>query len=735
MLKKVCLVLLVWGSTSLYSSISWSPAVPLSELLSPAGEDSNIALVSADGTVVSAGAYQYFSAPVSTSNWTTLAPIPLGGNSPAFYNVYTAYNSSNNTLVAAWAGSPNNVIYSIYADDAWSTAALVPLGASGGANLDVNLVYDSSHHVVFAAWVDAYTHAPCYSIYNGTSWSAGAVIPNSGNGGKVDVSLGYDGNTSTVFAAWVDSSSGDPYYSTYDYMSGTWTTGAILSTTTAANNVSLAYDAANETMFAAWTGVLPSYPYYATYSSGTWTTDTISPITTVLAAQNVYMGYDNTTDLMFAAWVDPSTRAPYYASYNGSWSSVAPIALGSSSGVNGDVYLAANATQMVAAWGDLDTKEAYYSTLAGSTWTTTPIFGSAALEDVYLTYDSSTSSIFAIWAQNPGPAYPYYSLYDGSSWSPLTLIPLGSSTSILSNVCLAYDSDTSTVFASWTDGATQQPYYSTYNGSSWTTGTISLTPSNGAAVDVTLAYDGASQHMFAAWSDMTTHDPYYSVYSSGTWTTHSIPLGMSSGVYNNVFLGYDSGTGQMFAAWGDYTAPHPPWYSTYVYNNSSPWSMAADLLSPGASSGVILDVSLAFDPASQQMWAAWGDSQDYIPYASFYNGSVWTTNPISNSVSVQAGDISLAYNASIGQLVAALADGNTGNSYYSIYNNSAWTTGVISSGTGAYATVTLTYNSALTQMVSAWINYNASAIAYYSTSGTFSPSTSCRAFQRPSNRR
>jgi len=366
--------------------------------------------------------------------------------------------------------------------------------------------------------------------------------------------------------------------------------------------------------------------------------------------------------------------------------------------------------------------------LVAQTWITNPISNSpnGVFVDVSLTFDSSTNQVFAAWADgdSSGGGAPYYSIYDPLSMIWTTNQIPSSPFGVFNDVSLTFDSSTNQVFAAWVD-SNSPPYYSIYDPLSmtWTTNPISNSP-NGAFIDVSLTFDSSTNQVFAAWTDGGNRGgvPYYSIYDplSMIWTTNPIP-NSPNGVLFDVSLTFDSSTNQVFAAWTDGdNSGGAPYYSIYD-PLSMTWTTNPISNSPN---GVIANVSLTFDSSTNQVFAAWVDSNS-PPYYSIYDplSMTWTTNPIPNSPNGVLYDVSLTFDSSTNQVFAAWTDGDSsgGAPYYSIYDplSMTWTTNPISnSPNGVISNVSLTFDSSTSQVFAAWGDNGAAKAPYYSTFST-----------------
>lgn len=347
------------------------------------------------------------------------------------------------------------------------------------------------------------------------------------------------------------------------------------------------------------------------------------------------------------------------------WTPGQPIPPGSSTGVEFNVNQVYYASQeiVVAAWGDATSSFLpFFSLFDGTLWTTAAPIPSGAsagvLYDIYLTYDAARQTVVAAWADSI-TFIPYYTVFNGSSWTTPLPIPLGSSTGVHQDVILAYDEARQTVVAAWGEasGMTFPAYYAVFDGTTWTTpGTlIPLGTSNGVFKDVTLAYNPALQIIFAAWGDSL--DPFiaYSIFDGTNWNTPT-PFAFltSTGIQENVNLVYDAARQNIVAAWAD-GLTHSNFYALFNGLTRTKWGK----IPQGASGGAFLNVNLAYNPDSNTVFAAWGDnSSPFHPFYSIFDGTNWTIGqeiPIGESTGANY-DITLAYHLASRKMVAAWAN-------------------------------------------------------------------------------
>lgn len=342
-------------------------------------------------------------------------PIPIGTSGGIKRDVNTTYNASNQTIVAAWANTGDSApYYAVYDGSTWTTPGTpIPLGASAGVNFNTTLTYDAANQTVIAFWSEVSTQLPFYAVFDGSSWTTpGTALPIDfvATGVYNDIHATYDPATQTVIAAWADSTTRLPYYTVFD---GTaWSTAATFSpggSTGILYDINLIYNAANQTVVAAWADVVTQLPYYAIYNGTSWTT---------LGSQ-----------------IPPGTSS------------------GVNSGVIGLVYDASNQT-VIAAWGDLATFTPYYAVFNGFSWTSAalispiPRIGANVYDNISLAFDSTSQAVIAAWSSSIG-YQPYYSIFNGTSWTSVAPIPVAPSAGIDYNVNLVFNPAASQTVATW----------------------------------------------------------------------------------------------------------------------------------------------------------------------------------------------------------------------------------------------------------------------------------------------
>lgn len=330
----------------------------------------------------------------------------------------------------------------------------------------------------------------------------------------------------------------------------------------------------------------------------------------------------------------------------------------------------------IATWGDNSTHYPYYSAWNGTTWSAPAVISSntsfTAFVDVYTSYNSSLQETIATWADH-STKYPYYSVYNGTSWSTPAVISSNTSFVAGNNVCTSYNTNAGITVATWADNSSFKPYYSVYNGTTWRAPAIISFLQ--VYFDVYTSYNPDTAQTIAVWSDRSTYQPYFSVYNGSSWSSPVLINSNSSfRVVNQIYTSYNSSTNQTIATWSDSSSLHP-FFSTY---DGSSWSTPAAI-----SSNLTADVYTSFDSNTGQTVATWTDIATHFPYYAIYDGLSWSTPAVisTNTSFTALTDTYVSYNIDTDQIIATWANVVPTYPYFSVYNGTWSTPAVISSNT------------------------------------------------------
>jgi hypothetical protein len=269
-------------------------------------------------------------------------------------------------------------------------------------------------------------------------------------------------------------------------------------------------------------------PMYDLFNGTTWGVPTSIP-TAAHAASGVLSSFSPTLGVFLVTWTNPVPFVPTYITFNGvTWSASAAIPGAVSGGVS--VFSSFGRGVFLVTWRTNVGGLPEYATFNGITWTTpATIPGSvivAANSAVMSSYNVALGEFVVTW-RDSATNRPFFALFNGTTWTTPTAIPgsIALNAGPVFAVPTAYSSLSGQTMAVWTDAATPHPFYSLFNGTSWTTpAALPLgSGTNGTAIYV--SFDAISQRFLATWESTSTAHPIYSTFDGTTWSTPiAIPL-------------------------------------------------------------------------------------------------------------------------------------------------------------------------------------------------------------------
>ncbi len=327
--------------------------------------------------------------------------------------------------------------------------------------------------------------------------------------------------------------------------------------------------------------------------------------------------------ITMATWVDSaSSNHPYYSIYNGtSWS--IPATITTASGGSYDVSSACNPKTgtVVATWVDVNTQDPYYAVYMSGSWSSAQtITSNPSLNgylDVNVTFNPVTDEFMATWGLN-SDSTPYYSLYNGSTWS--TPAPIATPADVLDVVFAAANTSTGDVVASWVTRSGNHIMVATYSDGSWGA-PVQIGDSLAVGIeDAYVVYDPSRNTMMVTWAGARTsfRFPYYSIYNGTDWSAPATIDTVS--VYDDVFTCFDPQSNTIIATWINTSSPQIPYYSIF---DGTEWSVPASF--GGGSANVYYDVSVAYNPTLLATIATWTNrtGPNVFPSFSIYNETSW----------------------------------------------------------------------------------------------------------------
>lgn len=340
---------------------------------------------------------------------------------------------------------------------------------------------------------------------------------------------------------------------------------------------------------------------------------------------------------------------------------------------------------MMSNWIENETGFPYYSIYDGTTWTVpiTITTSSAGNYNVYTALNPNNGTIVATWVENPTNRATY-SIYNGFSWSPEAY--LTSQPEVYSNVYIVYNDTLGQFMATWADSVENTPYYSLFNGTTWTS-PLPIDANYSNANDVFTSVNTSTGNILATWADTSTDYLYYSIYNGTSWTTPAQLGDSTNTAYDSVFSVYDPSSDITIALW-TYNSPFRPYYSIYNGSWSTPQPISTD---PG---DVAYDlVTGSYNADSQSIIASWNGSGLYYPMSSTFDGTTWSTPVnIGGGTSLDSYNVFSAYNPSLNETVATWGiTPTTYNPYFTCYSSGSWDSAApISNSSKASTDVTLT---------------------------------------------
>lgn len=340
---------------------------------------------------------------------------------------------------------------------------------------------------------------------------------------------------------------------------------------------------------------------------------------------------------------------------------------------------------------------------------------------VGLAYYPNTKQVVAAWSQ-PTTELPFYSVYNGTSWSP-ALPFLASNTIGAFNVVLQSFPFKKMIVAAWiatnSTPLPNQPYYSTFNGATWST-PLAIESAN-EATGISMTYDKVNKRIVAAWSLVTVSigtTPLYAIFDSSlTWSTpQSITLSYNG--VTGVNLTYNKTTQEVFAAFVNNTgSPYfvsQPMYSIFNVHTST-WSTAGQIPIDGLGTDVDDQVSIASSSNSNLVVAGWAATSGTNPiYGNQYSGS-WALSAFPASMygsSGAADNVNFGVNKVNGDIFYVWSDSSSDFPYYGI--TAPATGGTIPRGLTTTLDVNITYDEQSAQMIAVWTDRTSNQV-YYNT--------------------
>lgn len=282
-----------------------------------------------------------------------------------------------------------------------------------------------------------------------------------------------------------------------------------------------------------WIDGVTNDPFYATFNGMNWSTPAAIP-GGLPAMSAVFPFFSSTLGEWLVTWVDLASHSPMYATFNGAiWSLTAAIPGGLPVGIGSPVLSSFDPIvgEFLVVWIDSASGNPFYTTFNGTTWSSpTPIPGSSPADPnaaVFPVYASLSGEFLVTWL-DAASELPFYALFNGTSWTTPAGIPGSSPVVSGAPVLSSYDSLLGLFLVTWPDAVSNTPYFAIYNGTSWTA--PATIPGSAQAVPfVFSSFDSSSGEFLATWVDIATFTPFYATFSGTTWSAPTTIPGSSMG--------------------------------------------------------------------------------------------------------------------------------------------------------------------------------------------------------------
>jgi hypothetical protein len=282
----------------------------------------------------------------------------------------------------------------------------------------------------------------------------------------------------------------------------------------------------------------------------------------------------------------------------------------------------------------------------------------------------SAGNFLATWLNNSN-AFPYYSIYNKTTsvWgTPLSIFTQAGASG--SMVFSAFDSSTGNFLATWKNGLDRTPnngpFFSLYNGNSWTTPGPIAGINNAIDTNVYCSSD-SNGHFLATWCPSPSSLPYYAIYTEGTPGSWGFSFSLSSGAFGDVVSSCDSSTGYFLVTWRSSGSPNEGSYSVGNLTPPPLWTVPTKI--PGANpNGPLFSSS----DNNGKFLVTWYDStSNTAAYSIYTQSSAEWSDPVSITGSTPTGSVTSSFDSLTGDFLITWQDSTNNTPYYSIYNPSA----------------------------------------------------------------
>lgn len=265
--------------------------------------------------------------------------------------------------------------------------------------------------------------------------------------------------------------------------------------------------------------------------------------------QNVSTCYDSANKKLIAVWTNNSDQANSATYSNGTWSAIVEITSDPVYG-NGNICVCFDPTHQIAiaVWSGNSNYPVYsiYSETDGSwSWSTSMAIGGTSIStgEVNCCYDSKNNRIFATFIHLNSSNYPYYAIFNGTSWSGPTELAASTAYHFGSAPC-CYDTGNDQLIVTWTDSgggpfsSSRYPMYALLPNGSTTVSAQRMFSGLNTASKVFPIYNSTDKTIMALIADTTSGvNATYSLYPGGSSYWNTSPTQILSGVSTNQIIG------------------------------------------------------------------------------------------------------------------------------------------------------------------------------------------------------
>ena len=261
--------------------------------------------------------------------------------------------------------------------------------------------------------------------------------------------------------------------------------------------------------------------------------------------------------------------------------------------------------------------------------------------------------------------------WNGTTWAalPFTLDTVSSSTNHSFDV--VYESTSGDAVLVWNNGAggSSPISYRVWNGTSWSAEQNISTPASGDARQLQLAADPNSDEMILAVSNDGKQE-YALVWNGSSWASSQVlDSGSGGDDHTSVFVAYESQSGEAVAVYDTGSG------STLNYRtwNGTTWSGQASLAAPSGVGAAPKWTTLATDLTSDRIALGALTASNEV-WLSVWDGSAWGDQTIATTASAtkDALNMAVAFESASGDLLAAYGEANNSVRYQTWTSGGGW---------------------------------------------------------------